>query len=766
MDISGFLNSYDFTSIKEAQNKKEQGQLINASVLGLIFEKINGYKDGSFFTPGKITMYMAEKAVQSTVITKINQTMGWHCKTISEIQIRTQDFGFSMENRNKISQAIDSLKVLDPAVGSGHFLVSVLNELIAIKSQLRVLFDANGKILNDVQCLVVNDELIVQDINGDRFKYSTKEPGTLRIQKALFNQKRTIIENCLYGVDINPNSVNICRLRLWIELLKDAYYSETGILTILPNIDINIKVGDSLIRRFDLNAHFDMRRNNFKDYLSLVKKYKNTSNKTVKADINKEIQNIKNEIFGSFRTPAGERLDRAQARMTKVGQGNLFHETNLEEFKELKAKAKKAQEEYEKAKNSPVFSHSMEWRMEFPEVLDSNGDFVGWDLVIANPPYIFARNQSFDDYTKQYYLSHYTVDEYQANTYTLFMELGYNLLKRGGTFAYIIPNNMLTIQSNQKIRDFLINKTGRLEIINSMDKLFADANVDNCLVFFKKERPDTITVGELAYGEYKLFGTVPNDFFGKEKPIFSISMVKYKAAINAYWKINNYSSIVKRKVAIVKSGIKAYEVGKGNPKMTKKDKDNRIYHSKIKIDDSYHPYIDGKDVNRYLLTWSGEHIKYGNNLAARRTSDLFKGQRILVRQIPSKSTYAIDAVYTDKHIINDLNSMIVTEIKSIAPLALLGIINSKPMTLWFLMKFDKFQRRIFPQFKVNELEQFPIPELTVNAEKELSTLVSKAMGKRKHGQDISEENGKIDELVMSAFNLGESEKQSVRDFEF
>ena len=761
-----FLNSYDFTSIKEAQNKKEQDQLINASVLGLIFEKINGYKDGSFFTPGKITMYMAGKAVQSTVITKINQTMGWHCKTISEIQIRTQDFGFSMENRNKISQAIDSLKVLDPAVGSGHFLVSVLNELIAIKSQLRVLFDANGKILNDVQCLVVNDELIVQDINGDRFKYSTKEPGTLRIQKALFNQKRTIIENCLYGVDINPNSVNICRLRLWIELLKDAYYSETGSLTTLPNIDINIKVGDSLIRRFDLNAHFDMRRNSFKDYLSLVKKYKNTSNKTVKADINKEIQNIKNEFFGSFRTPAGERLDRVQARMTKVGQGNLFHETNLEEFKELKAKAKKAQEAYEKAKNSPVFSHSMEWRMEFPEVLDSNGDFVGWDLVIANPPYIFARNQSFDDYTKQYYLSHYTVDEYQANTYTLFMELGYNLLKRGGTFAYIIPNNMLTIQSNQKIRDFLINKTGRLEIINSMDKLFADANVDNCLVFFKKERPDTITVGELAHGEYKLFGTVPNDFFGKKKPIFSISMVKYKAAINAYWKINNYSSIDNREVAIVKSGIKAYEVGKGNPKMTKKDKDNRIYHSKIKIDDSYLPYIDGKDVNRYLLTWSGEYIKYGNNLAAKRTSDLFKGQHILVRQIPSKSTYAIDAVYTDKHIINDLNSMIVTEIKSIAPLALLGIINSKPMTLWFLMKFDKFQRRIFPQFKVNELAQFPIPELTVNAEKELSTLVSKAMGKRKHGQDISEENGRIDELVMSAFNLGESEKQSIRDFEF
>ncbi len=130
-----------------------------------------------------------------------------------------------------------------------------------------------------------------------------------------------------------------------------------------------------------------------------------------------------------------------------------------------------------------MFSNSLEWRIEFPEVLDENGRFVGFDIVIANPPYIFARNQSFDEKTKQYYLANYEVDEYQANTYTLFMELGYKLLKKNGTFAYIVPNNMLTIQSNQKIRDFLLNKAGSLVIINSLDKIFADANVDNCLVF-------------------------------------------------------------------------------------------------------------------------------------------------------------------------------------------------------------------------------------------------------------------------------------------
>ena len=243
-------------------------------------------------------------------------------------------------------------------------------------------------------------------------------------------------------------------------------------------------------------------------------------------------------------------------------------------------------------------------------------------------------------------------------------------------------------------------------------------------------------------------------------------MVKYKAAINAYWKINNSPSIKERNIATVRSGIEAYEVGKGKPKMTKSDKDNRIYHSKKKIDDTYLPYLDGENVSRYLLTWNGEYIKYGPNLAAMRDPLLFRGPRILVRQIPSKSTYSIEGAYISKKIINDRNSMIITNIDNISILALLGIIDSKPLTLWFLMKFDKCQRRLYPQFKVNELAQFPIPELTVNAEKELSTLVSKAMDKRKHGQDISRENERIDELVMSAFNLDESEKQSIRDFEF
>lgn len=766
-----FLSSYDFTSAVDAKNKKSQDQLINASVLGLIFEKINGYKDGSFFTPGKITMYMAKRAVRQAVLTKVNEALGTDFDNIVQLGMHTRDVHFSIDERKKVSDTIDSIKVLDPAVGSGHFLVSVLNEMIAIKASLGVLFDTDGHLLNDISCTVANDELIVQDVYGDNYSYDANKPLSLRIQKALFEQKKTIIENCLYGVDLNPNSVNICRLRLWIELLKNAYYSENDegqrFLTTLPNIDINIKTGDSLIHRFSLDDKFDLRSKNFKEYVTYVKKYKNTSNKSNKAEIDRKIREIKDTFMSSFKSPEAEAFDKAMAEITNTSADLFGNGFDPKKYAELKKKADAAKEAFEHRKGDPFYNNSLEWRIEFPEVLDANGNFVGFDIVIANPPYIFARNKSFDEKTKQYYLSNYEVDEYQANTYTLFMELGYKLLKKNGTFAYIVPNNMLTIQSNQKIRNFLLNKSGRLVIINSLDKIFADASVDNCLVFLKKEKSDDVTVGELENGDFNTIGTVKKDFFGKVNPLISISMVKYRDAYKAYWKLNNSKIVLKSPgISIVKSGIEAYEVGKGKPKQTKEDKDNRIYHSTEKKDDTYRPYIDGNNVSRYGLSWNGEYIKYGPNLAAMRDPSLFKGERILVRQIPSKGDYSIEATVTDSDIINDRNSMIIKGFKEVEPLALLGVINSKLLTLWFLIRFDKFQRRIFPQFKINELELFPVPKMDKNIQNKIASLVKVIINKVKNKTDYSKENKDVDELVMMAFELSEDEKKSVRKFEF
>jgi hypothetical protein len=230
--LFAFLSAYDFASEGSEDIQEDNKTLINASVLGLIFEKINGYKDGSFFTPGFITMYMCRETIRKAVIQKFNETKGWNCSDLNTLYNKIED-------RTEANKIINDIKICDPAVGSGHFLVSALNELIAIKSDLNILLDRQGRWLKEYHLEVVNDELIVTDEDGELFEYNPSNKESQRIQETLFHEKQAIIENCLFGVDINPNSVKICRLRLWIELLKNAYYKTTPELVTPPELSSN-----------------------------------------------------------------------------------------------------------------------------------------------------------------------------------------------------------------------------------------------------------------------------------------------------------------------------------------------------------------------------------------------------------------------------------------------------------------------------------------------------------------------------------------------
>jgi hypothetical protein len=216
-------------------------------------------------------------------------------------------------------------------------------------------------------------------------------------------------------------------------------------------------------------------------------------------------------------------------------------------------------------------------------------------------------------------------------------------------------------------------------------------------------------------------------------------------------------------LSTVKSGLKAYETGKGTPIQTDEMKKNRIYHSKRKLDKYYRPYLEGKDVRRYKIEWSGLYLKYGNNLAAPRKPELFKGERILVRQIPSLPPYSINAVITQKNYVNDINSMIIIDQRKYSLKYLLGIINSKVISYWFDITFDKFQRGIFPQFKVNELEQFPIPclDLSKKTDKDkhdrLVLLIEKINNQSIPGNEFNKINQQIEKLVYELFKLTDAE---------
>jgi adenine-specific DNA-methyltransferase len=465
--LFAFLDAYDFASESRETIQEKNRSLINASVLGLIFEKINGYKDGSFYTPGFITEYMCRETIRKAVVQKFNDAKGWNCADFAALEDKDLD-------RNEANALINELALCDPAVGSGHFLVSGLNELIAIKSELGILQDETGKRLKGYTVSVLNDELIVLDDDETPFQYFLQATGKptperQRIQKTLFHEKQTLIENCLFGVDINPNSVKICRLRLWIELLKNAYYTEESGFTeleTLPNIDINIKQGNSLLSKFslteDLTDVFTKQRFSLRTYKDAVRAYKEVKSKDAKV----ELQRFINEIKSQFRETVFKRDPRRKKLADLRGQRVLL-DNNIDIFgkpikdpklveieqRRLDKSIEQIENEISDIESNALYRGSFEWRFEFPEVMNEKGDFTGFDAVIGNPPYIRqeelgeSKTLLKKDFPKTYAGT--------ADLYVMFVEHGLRILRPNGQFVFIIPNKWMRAGYGENLRKWL-----------------------------------------------------------------------------------------------------------------------------------------------------------------------------------------------------------------------------------------------------------------------------------------------------------------------
>jgi hypothetical protein len=478
-----FLDAYDFSSEGGAEIRECGKTLINASVLGLIFEKINGYKDGSFFTPGFITMYMCRETIRRAVVGKFNERYDWNCRDITDLYNTLDKVGIREAN-----EVVDSLKICDPAVGSGHFLVSALNEIIAVKSDLGILVDREGKRLRDYAVGVENDELIVTC--EDRvFAYNPRDPESRRVQETLFHEKATIIENCLFGVDINPKSVAICRLRLWIELLKHAYYTKTSgyaELETLPNIDINIKCGNSLVSRFSVAGAPNILPADRKKLKELTEKYRRhvfdyKLSPANKAQLRKVIDNLKEDLQ-NFALPNDKDLTALRRKKDELAQLSLFA------FDKTEAAARQTLQDEVDAlerrfaeKQQSIYFNAFEWRFEFPEVLDENGDFAGFDVVIGNPPYIPI--EQFGDEFRNLFRNRYPQVERKYDSSALFFVEGSNLLAEGGILSFIAPLTWQTGDNYTKLRKYLLRQKGLLRIINLPFDIFEDAYVDTGIYF-------------------------------------------------------------------------------------------------------------------------------------------------------------------------------------------------------------------------------------------------------------------------------------------
>ena len=725
--LINILKRYNFTV--EENTPFDQEVSLDPELLGKVFENLLASynpetqttarkQTGSFYTPREIVQYM----VDESLVAHLKRTVGDDLEQQYRQLMRYTDENVSLtyDQRKQIMQSLYNCKVLDPACGSGAFPMGILQQMVHILSRI----DPDNKMWKEIMLQKAIDETSEAYRNSsdeERKELITDIERSFdeSINRPDYARKLYLIENCIYGVDIQPIAIQISKLRFFISLVVDQNTNTDptdnfGIRP-LPNLEAKFVAANTLIGLVKKDASlFDSAEIKAKENELKIAKHKIFGAKTVKTK--RKYKNIVNDL----------RQEIADMLYANGAVGN-------DEARQLAS-----WDMFDQNASSPFFDP--EWMF---------GIMDGFDIVIGNPPYVFARdskNKGFTDEIKAYYYKTFKLAKYQLNLYHLFIEKAIDLLINNGVFAFIVPNNWLTINTNKALRKCIL-KMSDIKIVNFYKKVFETADVDSSIIIFSNsDKNNEVYLYEAQSKiDIKLIKQTNRDIFLNNTDfVINIEQFKNSDVFLILDKIEKCSYSLKN-YAIVKAGLQAYEIGKGNPVCTKDMKDNRIYHSMKKIDNTYYQYLHGSDVCRYKLNWSGEYLKYGPNLAAPRKFILFSTPRILVRQIPSKPPYCINSCFTNEIFLNDRNSMNIIKISK-APYYILGILNSKLISFWFVHKFGKMQRGVFPQFKINELESFPIVNLNEEQESHFVSSVS-----RRINNNINDDE--IDKLVYHLYGL-------------
>ncbi|GAA6881398.1 class I SAM-dependent DNA methyltransferase [Helicobacter pylori] len=843
-----FLHAYDFTTtpkdIKDNRNTSES-RLINPSVLGLVFEKLNGYKEGSFYTPSFITSYMCSENITPIVLDKFNQNYNIECENLKELKnYLKSNYNYKEDKCQEYLQVLLALRICDPAVGSGHFLVSALNEMVRIAYELGLITSLYRHSLR-----LENDEIIIHTQTGEIFNYkkphSENDPHH-HIQKELFELKKSIIENCLFGVDINPNSCEITKLRLWIELLKYSYYifeegKNTNALETLPNIDINIKCGNSLISRFSLHDNLKKIPNikkKIQEYKDLVAQYKDPNplfplNKT---DLTNKIQDLKTTFSLELKDPKTKaELEKAIEKHIKKYNffalddkslldglnyfiPNLFGMFKLSPKEEEEAFAsygriRALRKKLDDALSGREYQNAFEWRFEFPEVLDDEGDFLGFDCIIGNPPYIRQEQiREIKPLLQKQYQDFYNST---ADIYTYFFALSYRLLKDKGFNAFITSNKYARAKYGAKLRELLLKKT---TIVSYMElnalKVFESATVDTSIMSFIKQEPPKDK--ESLFNYYEPTPDDKNDL--KNAP--SLPMRQNALSTESFIFANASFLDLRGKMESVGAPLKDWDIqiyrgiltGANEAFIITTEKREEILNAcktqeeRKRTEALIKPILRGKDIKRYSYEWAdlwviNTHNGYTSNLKSKippidiekypalkshldshwdtiaTRSDQgdtpyhlrncayledFEKEKIVYPCIMAKEPCF---VYEQKGFYAPAPANIITgdktEIKYIT-----ALLNSK--CIYFAMRKFYMGGGIEGELKTNNLEKIPIPQITPQNQKlahkitdgAKAILEAKEKDPKANTQKLEKE---IDALVYQLYNLTDEEIKIIEE---
>jgi len=749
-----FLDAYDFGSTSD-EIANESKSLINASVLGLIFEKINGYKDGSFYTPSFITMYMARESLQKSIIEKFNTAFLIEASNFNELKKYCEQQSYKDDFTQKANRIIDSITICDPAVGSGHFLVSALNEIIYIKYQLG-LFNLRG-----LKIELINDELLVK-LEDEWFEYTKPkdfQSPNHTVQKMLFLEKQRIIENQLFGVDINPNSSQITKLRLWIELLKNSYYDEKYQLITLPNIDINIKTGNSLISRFDLKDEIKINnvKHEIKNYKERVRDYK--ENLGTKKEVFASIESLKNKFRLTLKAESKaikERNIKLKEYVETYKHENLPDElilvaiksnynlkpTLFDEKFDAKKQAKlleeltKLETQIDEIEKGKIYEDAFEWRFEFPEVLDEDGNFVGFDIVIGNPPYVQL---------DKLYQTRFSYLNGNQSAYIAFFEQGFKILREKGKLSFIVPTTFLSADNYLVFRDFLLMQKSINKIIKLPYDIF-EAYVDTAIVFYN----NTLSINNIVrLIDFKIKNNEEIDFDKNEEMISQSDFLKFYNHRVVFGDVRN---LLEKYYTHTKKLSEIAEINRGT--LPPKESNLTTFDNEKAM-----AWFDGQ-IYRYETKDSSKDIfVVPEKLGEYKNKELFEVPKIMIRQLISRQ-FRLQATYSEGGFVFKKNLYAIYNIKDkFSPFYILALLNSSLYSFISTKGNPAIQRDDFPALSLADVRNIVVPDLDTNEQQPFIDLANEILNLKKENPhaDTSELETKIDVLVYGLYNLTEEE---------
>lgn len=691
-----FFDSYNFTIDENDPNDAEVG--VDPEMLGKIFENLlEDNKDkGAFYTPKEIVRYMCQESLTAYLQTGIEDA---EVKEHIANFVKTNDVeelgGASSELAMSIDRKLIDVKICDPAIGSGAFPMGLLRELYACRKSIEIFEEDNAA-----------------DI------------------------KRHIIQNNIYGVDIEKGAVDIARLRFWLALIIDEKEPMP-----LPNLDFKIMQGNSLLESYK-GVDLDVTSKKLKTGKDTKKTRGVLSLGFEETDVQKTIQDLVKSYFSitdhTLRAQRRQQIDKYVKDYIKIcAEGNHEVQDAVDELE---------------IPNDQFFL----WHTYFADVFEKGG----FDIVIGNPPYGVSIK---DDYRKAVVASWGNVPDYEI--YYYFVVLAAPLLKEKGIMSYIIPNTFLFNTFAKHFREMLVEKWNVLEILDCTKfPIFESAVVRNAINLFQKDSEGSKQVGYRNTANVTSF----SDLLEREREFMTVESL---LAMNQNWGLAFYLGandikVINQISSSIDSICNHYDVSQGYIPYRKSDLikiygkeegerivKERLWHSLQPLDNTYIQEIYGRDITKYSYHSTGEYVKYGKHLACYVDLKFFNSSRLLVREITNPQ---IIACLLDELFVNDpqLISVIVRDERYSLEF-LWGILNSKLATYYHFHHSPKATKGAFPKILVQDIKGFPLPIASNEQISSLGKVSKKVLTKKKSNlsTDTSALENQIDFLVYHLYGL-------------